>query len=177
MADTGMPDSAFKAMMFPLISSGGGLPTWVMLVRARQLPWRARCRVATYVWSAISFPATNQSGRFGERVPAKQWGGETRRTCDEPKVGVVERREVGHLGLAAVRVLAVLEELVDGVDGVRLDRIVGGEDDELGNVFLWRRSVAERRAERRGRTGSRPPGGLVLAQLHSGSLHLSASQE
>lgn len=91
------------------------------------------------MWSAISFPATNQSRRLGERLPAKQWAGEAKRTCHESKVGVVQRREVGHLGLAAVGVLAVLEELVDGVDGVRLDRIVGGEDDELGNVFLWGR--------------------------------------
>ena len=69
----------------------------------------------------------------------QQSNGEARRTRHEPEVGVVQRREVGHLGLAAVRVLAVLEELVDGVDGIRLDRIVSGKDDELGDVFLWGR--------------------------------------
>ena len=51
-------------------------------------------------------------------------------------ISVVEGCEVGHLGLAAVRILALSEELVDGIDGVGLDCVVSGEDDELGDVFL-----------------------------------------
>ena len=55
---------------------------------------------------------------------------------DEGEVGVVDGVVVGHLGRAAVGVFAVGEELVDGVEGVALDGIVGGEDDEHGRVGL-----------------------------------------
>ena len=54
----------------------------------------------------------------------------------EGVIRVVEGCEVGHLGLTAVRILALSEELVDGIDGVGLDSVVSGEDDELGDVFL-----------------------------------------
>lgn len=57
---------------------------------------------------------------------------------NERVVGVVERCIVSHLRLASVRVLSLREELVDGVESVRLDGIVGGEDDELRGVFLSR---------------------------------------
>ena len=56
----------------------------------------------------------------------------------EGVIGVVEGCEVGHLGLAAVGVFAVGEELVDGVEGEALDGIVGREDDKHGSVTLWR---------------------------------------
>ena len=51
----------------------------------------------------------------------------------EGVVCVVEGREVCHLGLATVRVLAVGEELVDGIESVGLDSIVGSEHYELWN--------------------------------------------
>ena len=37
--------------------------------------------------------------------------------CDEGEVGVVDGVVVGHLGLTTVGVLAVCEELVDGIEG------------------------------------------------------------
>lgn len=55
---------------------------------------------------------------------------------DEGVVCVVQGRVVGHLRPAAIGVYTVSEELVDGVESVRLDGIVGGEDDELWNYRL-----------------------------------------
>lgn len=59
-----------------------------------------------------------------------------KRTGNEGVVGEVEGGKVGHLWSAAVRVLAVSQELVDRVEGVRLNGIVGGEDDEHGCIRL-----------------------------------------
>ena len=55
---------------------------------------------------------------------------------DEGEVGVVDGVVVGHLGRAAVGILTVGEELVDGVEGVALDGIVGSKDDELRDYRL-----------------------------------------
>ena len=55
---------------------------------------------------------------------------------DEGVVCVVQGRVVSHLRSAAIGVYTVSEELVDGIEGVRLDGIVGGEDDELWNYRL-----------------------------------------
>ncbi len=51
-------------------------------------------------------------------------------TCDQSIVGIIERSEVSHLGLASIRVLPVGEELVHRVEGVRLDSIVRGKHNE-----------------------------------------------
>lgn len=50
-------------------------------------------------------------------------------------VGVVERDKVGHERTASVGVLALSKELVDRLDGVILNSIIGSEDDELRNVL------------------------------------------
>lgn len=55
---------------------------------------------------------------------------------DESVVGVIERGEVGHDGLAAIRIFSLCEKLVDGVDGVGLYGIVCGEYDEHGDIGL-----------------------------------------
>jgi hypothetical protein len=71
------------------------------------------------------------------------------------------------------------QELVDGVEGVGLHGVVGGKNDEhwdIGlaeNMRLWSEFVRRPRLL----TGLNPPGGLALAQLQFGSLHLEASQE
>lgn len=55
---------------------------------------------------------------------------------DECVVRVVQRREVGHLDGATVRILALGQELVDGVESVGLDCIIGGVYNKLGNFGL-----------------------------------------
>ncbi len=96
------------------------------------------------------------------------------------------------------------KKLVDGIKGVGLYSIVGGIDEELRDVglptskirsLLHKKIDARRRknfglarapdarGRRKGRakerviTGLSPPGGLVLAQLHLGSLQTEGSQE
>ena len=94
--------------------------------------------------SEVELPPTcGPRSRSPQRTSLGVWvrgcqrsSGGARFTCHEPEVGVVERREVGHLGRASVWVLAVGKELVDGVDRVALDSIVGGEDHELGDDGL-----------------------------------------
>ena len=68
----------------------------------------------------------------------------------EGVVCVVDGGVVGHLGLASIRVLAVCEELVDGVEGEALDGIVGREDDKHGSVTLWR-NIRDSQYRARGR--------------------------
>jgi hypothetical protein len=55
---------------------------------------------------------------------------------DESIVCVIQRSVVGHPGRAAIRIYTVTEELVDGINGVGLYRIVGSIDEELGDVAL-----------------------------------------
>lgn len=55
---------------------------------------------------------------------------------DEGVVRVRERSEVGHLHWASIRVLAMRKELVDRIQGVRLNRIVCSEKNELRNLGL-----------------------------------------
>ena len=55
---------------------------------------------------------------------------------DEGVVGVVERSVVGHPRRAAVRVLALCQELVDGVEGIGLDGIIGSENKEHRRIGL-----------------------------------------
>ena len=69
------------------------------------------------MWSAISFPATYQSA--GRRVRKRySTRGRKQLTGNKSIIGVVERCEVGHFGRTAVGVLAMSEELVDGVESV-----------------------------------------------------------
>jgi hypothetical protein len=53
---------------------------------------------------------------------------------DKRIVGIIERREVGHLDRATVRILPLSKELINRVDSIRLDSIVGSEDNELRHV-------------------------------------------
>jgi hypothetical protein len=60
-------------------------------------------------------------------------------TCNESVVRKVQGRIIGHFYGATIRIFAVSQELVDGIEGVRLYGIVGGEDNEHGNIRLKRR--------------------------------------
>jgi hypothetical protein len=51
-------------------------------------------------------------------------------------VRVVQRRVVSHFGRASVRILPLCKELVDRIESVRLNGVVGGEDNKLRNIFL-----------------------------------------
>jgi hypothetical protein len=97
---------------------------------------------------------------------------------------------IRHARRAPVRVLPLCQELVDGVERVRLDGVVGREDDELGDVGLFSGQERTANSDRVSKirktcitasmqrlTGLNPPGGLVLAQLQFGSLHWLASHE
>ena len=55
---------------------------------------------------------------------------------DKGIVRKVQGGIVSHLDGAAIRVLAVSEELVHGIESITLDGIVGGEHKELRHVFL-----------------------------------------
>lgn len=55
---------------------------------------------------------------------------------DESIICVIQGSVVGHLGRTAVGIYAVTEELIDGIDGVGLYRIVGSIDEELGDIAL-----------------------------------------
>src|ERR1700761_9400176 len=109
----GIPASALSAMRFPLTSSCGGVPTWVI------------------VWSAISFPATNQSVGVKHGIQTIE---STPRTSDKRVIREIQRNVVRHLGCAAVRVLPVREKLVDRIQGVRLHSIVRRKYDEHRDV-------------------------------------------
>jgi hypothetical protein len=66
-------------------------------------------------------------------------------TCDIPirDEGVIRIRErsiVSHGRPASVGVFALGEELVDGIQGIRLDGIVCSEHDELGDICLLNQS-------------------------------------
>lgn len=61
----------------------------------------------------------------------------------EGEVGVVDGGVVSHLGLTTVGVLAMGEELIDSIQSIGLDGIVGGEDDELGDVRLYMRDRSQ----------------------------------
>lgn len=54
----------------------------------------------------------------------------------EGEVGVVDGSVIGHLGRAAVGVLTVGQELIDSVEGIGLNSVIGGEYNELRNVGL-----------------------------------------
>jgi hypothetical protein len=55
---------------------------------------------------------------------------------DEGVVSVSERSVVSHGRSASVGVFALGEELVDGIQGIRLDGVVGREYDELRDICL-----------------------------------------
>jgi hypothetical protein len=55
---------------------------------------------------------------------------------DESIVCVIQRSVVGHPGRTAIRIYTVTEELVNGIKGVGLYRIVGSIDEELGDIAL-----------------------------------------
>lgn len=65
---------------------------------------------------------------------------------DECVVSEIEGGVIGHLGLASIRVLALREELVDGIKGVALYGIVGGKDNEHGRVLLNARQAKRPRS-------------------------------
>lgn len=112
------------------------------------------------------------------------------RTCYKSVVCEVERGEVRHFYIASVRIFALGEELIDRVQGVGLNSIIGSKDDELWDLGLWyKRKVSFWQAVYHPNafgwygvmvvwlTGCSPPGGLVLAQAQSGSWHLVGSHE
>ena len=67
------------------------------------------------------------------RTYAVNWG---TRTCYKSVVRVVEGGEVGHFYAAPIGIFALGEELIDRVQSVGLNGIIGSEDDELWNLGL-----------------------------------------
>jgi hypothetical protein len=55
---------------------------------------------------------------------------------NKSEVGVLNRSVISHLRLATIGVLPVGKKLVDGIESVRLDGVVGGENDELRSIRL-----------------------------------------
>ena len=86
------------------------------------------------MWSAISFPATYQSVNHLKSDLTIE---KIRHTGNQGIVGIVERNEVGHLGRASIGILAVSEELIYGVKGIRLDGIISSEHDKLRDFRLF----------------------------------------
>lgn len=100
---------------------------------------------------------------------------------DEGVIGVSERSVVSHGRSASIGVLALCKELVNGIQGVRLNGIVCCEYDELRDICLRTKNIsatghenindhdcddiAFQQYEHGTLTGSRPPGGSALAQL------------
>lgn len=54
---------------------------------------------------------------------------------DHGIVGIIEGYKVGHFGRTTVWVFPLSEELVDGVDGIGLNGVIGGEEDELRDIL------------------------------------------
>lgn len=101
-------------------------------------------------------------------------------TSNKGVVGIIGRREVGHLRGTAIGIFPLCKELVDGIKCIGLNGIIGGEDDELRRIGLHGIKMIRKGTSRKGciaLTGLIPPGGLVLAQLQVGSLHFEGSQE
>jgi len=98
---------------------------------------------------------------------------------DKCVIGIVERREVGHLDRATVRILPLSKELIDRIESIGLNSIVGSKDNELWYIRLESRPSEVTHGQRIGekQPGERPPGGLALAQLQLGNWHWLGSHE
>lgn len=55
---------------------------------------------------------------------------------DEGVVGIREGGKVSHRGSTSIGVFALGKELVDGIQGVRLNSVVGCKYDELRDICL-----------------------------------------
>jgi len=66
---------------------------------------------------------------------------------DEGVISVREGGVISHSGPTSIGVSTLGEELVDGIQGVRLDGIVGRKHDELRNICLRNRSVSATKRE------------------------------
>jgi hypothetical protein len=51
-------------------------------------------------------------------------------------IRIIQRDIIGHLGCTAIRIHTLSKELVDGIDGVGLDGIVGSIDEKLRDITL-----------------------------------------
>lgn len=60
---------------------------------------------------------------------------------DEGIVCIRERSVISHRRSASIGVFALGEELVDGIQGVGLDGVVGREYDELRDICLWNQTI------------------------------------
>ena len=66
---------------------------------------------------------------------------------DEGIVGIRERSVVSHRRSASIGVFALGEELVDGIQGVGLNSIVGREYNKLGDICLWNQTHLSNRTQ------------------------------
>jgi len=56
--------------------------------------------------------------------------------CNECVVCIIKRGKISYFWLTAIRILSVGKKLVYGLEGIRLDSIVGSEDNELWHFRL-----------------------------------------
>lgn len=63
---------------------------------------------------------------------------------NQSEIGVLNGRVVSHLDGAAVRILPLCKELVDGIQSVGLNSIIGSEDDEHRRIGLQKIYVSNR---------------------------------
>lgn len=91
------------------------------------------------MWPAISFPATYQSKN--QISGAGKFEVELERTSDQRVVCVLCTCKVGHSNGASVGINSLANDGLNRVKTVALNGIIGGEDNELGNIRLERGQV------------------------------------
>lgn len=138
----GIPARVFKAMRFPLISSAGGVPTCVILPVwetksfVRGLTTYSDYQKLTYDLQSRSQRRTNlckTSTQSSSQRPAGNSKGE--HTCHLRVIRIFDRREIGHSRFTPIRVGPLGEKLIYRVQRIRLDGIVRGEHNKLGDLI------------------------------------------
>lgn len=63
-------------------------------------------------------------------------------TGNKSVISEVERGEICRLDWASIGICALGQELVNSIESIGLNGIIGSEDDELGNIRLYRLQVS-----------------------------------
>jgi hypothetical protein len=94
---------------------------------------------------------------------------------DKCVVGIVERREVGHLDRATVRILPLSKELIDSIESIGLNGIIGSEDNELRYIRLESRPSEVTHGQRIGKKtyGRKTTWGTCASTITVGQLALA----
>lgn len=69
---------------------------------------------------------------------------------DEGVVSISEGSVVSHGRSASIGIFALGEELIDGIQGIRLNGVVGREYDELRDICLWNQGRLSKRTQEYG---------------------------